>query len=325
MTPLHIGILGCATVAEYGMAAPARDGAPVRIVAVGSRSLEKAEAFAQRHGIPAAYGSYEAVLADPAVQAIYVPLPNGLHAHWAMAALRAGHHVLCEKPGAANAAEAERMAQAAREADRLLAEARHWTCHPLAHRLRELLDHGELGQIRHFEAALRVQRGLVRPDDVRLQADLAGGALLDEGFYPVSLAQFVMGQEPEHIAVSNLTTQGGVDTGMDIDLRYANGTTAHLRCAMMADDVQGLEQYIRIDGSAAQVHIDMPFTPAFGARFMLTRNGQATTEPVDPRSSWYFQVCDFAARVAAGERGADPLLVTHMRLLDRIAAVARQG
>ena len=161
-------------------AARARGGG-VELRAVAARDGERARAFAAKHGIPVVHTSYEALLADPEIDAIYNPLPNGLHGVWTMRALRAGKHVLCEKPFTANADEAREVAAVARETGRFVMEAFHWRYHPLAARMLEILASGELGELRHVEAHLCAP--LLNTKDIRYRLDLAGGAAMDMGCY----------------------------------------------------------------------------------------------------------------------------------------------
>src|SRR5262245_6154694 len=140
--PLRIGILGAARIAPMALVRPARDVPEARVLAVAARDRQRAERFAQRHGIPRVHPSYQALLDDPEIDAVYIPLPNGLHCEWSVRALEAGKHVLCEKPIASNAVEATRMAEVAVKTGHVLVEAFHWRCHPLATRMREVLRSG---------------------------------------------------------------------------------------------------------------------------------------------------------------------------------------
>ncbi len=193
--PLRLGILGAARIAPAALIRPARAIADARVVAVAARDRDKAARFANKHGIDTVHGSYEALLADAGVDAIYNPLPNGLHGRWTRAALAAGKHVLCEKPFCANADEATEVAAAAAASGRVVMEAFHYRYHPLAARVREILDAHELGRLRHVETWLCFP--LPRFSDIRYNHALAGGALMDAGCYAVHLARFLGGEEPE--------------------------------------------------------------------------------------------------------------------------------
>src|SRR5687768_4333668 len=179
-------------IAPPAVIRPARSSTVAEVVAVAARSTERAKAFADKHGIARVHGSYEDLLADPAVDAVYNPLPNGLHGKWTLAALAAGKHVLCEKPFTANADEAAAVADAVRASGLVVMEAFHFRYHPLALRLPEVV--AELGELRHVDARLCFP--LPRFDDIRYSRALAGGALMDAGCYPVNLVR-LLGGEPE--------------------------------------------------------------------------------------------------------------------------------
>ena len=192
--PLRIGILGAAKVVPYALALPARKVPEVQVTAIAARDPKRARRFAALWRIPRVHQTYEALLADPEIDAVYIPLPNGLHAEWTIRALRAGKHVLCEKPFCANAAEAEEMARVAQETGLVLSEAFAYRHHPLAARMRKIVQSGELGRIQHIEA--RFQFMLMNPFNVRWRYELAGGALMDAGCYPLNMVRFLMGEEP---------------------------------------------------------------------------------------------------------------------------------
>ena len=195
MATVRIGILGAARIAPGGMIKPARNNDEAEVRAVAARDRSRAEAFASKHGIPTVHDSYAALLADPEIDAIYNPLPNGLHAEWTIAALEAGKHVLCEKPFTANATEAEAVAAVAARTGLVVMEAFHYRYHPLAQRMREIVESGELGTIRRVETALCFP--LPKFSDIRYQYDLAGGATMDVGSYTVHLARLLGCEEPE--------------------------------------------------------------------------------------------------------------------------------
>src|SRR5690349_2634228 len=212
-SPIRIGVLGAAAIVPMALTNPARSVPEAKIVAIAARDPKRAEAFARRHRIPRVHHTYSDLLNDPEIEAIYNPLPNSLHAPWTIRALEAGKHVLCEKPFAANAAEAEEMARAAERSGRVLMEAFHWRYHPLFARARAILDAGEIGPVRHLEAHFCIPLPL--PNDIRFRKDLAGGALMDTGCYTVSVLRHLSGGEPEVIAARGWWTRGGVDRAME--------------------------------------------------------------------------------------------------------------
>src|SRR5580700_3009835 len=179
MPPIRIGVLGAARIAPAALIRPARHVDGAEVVSVAARDPAKASAFAAKHHIPRVAGSYEELVADPGIDAVYNPLPNGLHGRWTMAALAAGKHVLCEKPFTANAEEARAVEAAHRPSGVVLMEAFHYRYHPLFARVRELIASGNVGTVRHIEAALCFP--LFSAKDIRWDPALAGGATMDAG------------------------------------------------------------------------------------------------------------------------------------------------
>lgn len=229
-SPLRLGILGCANIAKQF----ARDVSgcdEVRLVAVASREADKAQAFAAQFGIPRAHGSYEALLADPQVEAVYIPLPNHLHAPWAIRAAEAGKHVLCEKPLTLGLADARAMFDAARRHGVMLLEAYPWYFQPQTGDMLALLHGGAIGEVRSVQASFgfTLAQGT---GNIRWQPGMGGGALLDAGSYPLSLIRLVMGRSPVRVLADARWADSGVDVGMTALLRYADGRQASLSCAM---------------------------------------------------------------------------------------------
>jgi len=229
-TPLRLGILGCANIAKQ-FARDVAESPLVSIQAVASRDLNKAQQFAQTFGIARAHGSYEAMLADSALDAIYIPLPNSLHAEWAIRAMQAGKHVLCEKPLALNLAEVTRMFEVARKQGVMLLESYPYWFQPQTRDLLACLSDDTMGQVRSMQASFGFTLG--NPDDnIRMKPDLGGGALLDAGSYPISLIRLVMGCAPERVMAHANWAATGVDIRMMATLFYADGRCAQMSCAM---------------------------------------------------------------------------------------------
>jgi predicted dehydrogenase len=229
-TPLRLGILGCANIAKQF----ARDvnGSPlVSIQAVASRDLAKAQAFAKNFDITRAHGSYEALLADSALDAIYIPLPNSLHAEWAIRAMQAGKHVLCEKPLALNLAEVTRMFEVARQHGVMLLESYPYWFQPQTRDLLASLSHDKIGEVRSVQASFGFTVGNTNTN-IRMKPDLGGGALLDAGSYPLSLIRLVMGCAPERVMAHATWADTGVDISLMATLFYADGRRAQMSCAM---------------------------------------------------------------------------------------------
>jgi D-xylose 1-dehydrogenase (NADP+, D-xylono-1,5-lactone-forming) len=224
---LRWGILSTANITDKLL----ESGTDQHFVAVGSRDLARAEAFAAEKGIERAHGSYEALLADPDVDAIYNPLPNALHVEWSVNALEAGKHVLCEKPLSRHPEDVDRAFDVAEREGRVLAEAFMWRHHPQVARARELLEGGEIGELRVIRAHFAFRTA--NHDDIRLQASLEGGGLMDVGCYCVSGCRAMVGAEPERaFADFRPGGHGGVDVALVATLRFPGDVLAHFDCGV---------------------------------------------------------------------------------------------
>jgi D-xylose 1-dehydrogenase (NADP+, D-xylono-1,5-lactone-forming) len=226
--PLSLGVLGTAAIAR-DFAAGVRDSTSVSIVAVASRSLEKAQAFAASYGIPKALGSYEALLADPQVDAIYIPLPNSMHAEWALRAIAAGKHVLCEKPLATSPAQAREMFQAAKQRGVYLVEAYPYLAQPQTRKLRELLRERVIGDLQLIQAHFGFTVGSLSA--IRLDPALGGGALMDAGCYPVSLVRIIAGERPTRVHAVARWGDTNVDRSLVATLEFSSGLLAQVSCS----------------------------------------------------------------------------------------------
>ena len=224
------GILGPGYIATRFMG-HAGEAASARVVAVGSRTRERAAAFAATFGIARAYGSYEALLDDPAVDAVYICVPNSLHHHWTVRALAAGKHVLCEKPYSRHPAQVVEAFDAAATAGCVLMEAYMWRHTPQARRFLELLP--EVGTLQAIRATFSFRIG--NPPDVRLQADLDGGSLMDVGCYAVSGARLVAGSEPARVLGEQTLAPSGVDMTFAGLLRFRAGVMATISSGFTSD------------------------------------------------------------------------------------------
>ncbi len=319
--PLRFGILGAARIAPMALIKPARQVAEAQVLAVAARDTEKARAFAHKHGIPRVHESYDALLADPEIDAIYNPLPNGLHCEWTIKALRAGKHVLCEKPIASNADEAQQMADAARETGRALVEAFHWRYHPLAARVKEIIASGAIGAPRHYEAALAFPIGFAR-NDIRWRLDLAGGALMDAGCYTVSMVRQMAESEPSVESAQALLWAPQVDRRMEATLRFADGRSAAILASMWSRTL--LRMSLRITGERGEVRVFNPIAPQFYNRVTVRTPSGKTSERVAGEATYTCQLRAFVDHVRSGTpvpTGADDG-VANMRVIDAIYRAA---
>jgi predicted dehydrogenase len=320
MATLRIGTLGAARITPNALIKPARNNTEAEVVAVAARDRSKAEAYAAKHGIPKVHGSYEDVIADPEIDAIYNPLPNGLHAEWTIAALEAGKHVLCEKPFTANAKEAEDVAATATRTGLVVMEAFHYRYHPLAARMREVVESGELGTIKRVETALCFP--LPKFSDIRYQYNLAGGATMDVGTYTVHVARLLGGEEPEVVsAVAKLRTPD-VDRAMRAELSFPSGHTGRVTCSMWSSRV--INTSARVTGDRGELRVINWTAPQLWSRFRVKADGKARTEKFTRRPTYEFQLDAFCNAVLRNEPTLTPPVdsIANMRVLDAIYVAA---
>ncbi|MBS1847667.1 MAG: Gfo/Idh/MocA family oxidoreductase [Actinobacteria bacterium] len=298
---IRIGILGAARIAPAAVVAPARRVDGVAITAIAARDRTRAEAFAARHGIAEVHDDYAALVDDPELDAVYIPLPNGLHGAWTERAIAAGKHVLCEKPFTANADEARRIADVARTSDRIVMEAFHWRYHSMNTGLLEQVAAGAFGDITGVSASFCFP--LVDRHDIRWSRRLAGGSLMDAGCYPVNMVRAVMAAagagEPEVVDARAAFTSGGVDRALRGTLRWANGTEAKIRCGMF-DPFHPVDIHLRVTGTKGSAFVLNPLAPQlFGAT--LTRiGGRTRLVRAARRASYTFQMERFRDAIRDG-------------------------
>jgi predicted dehydrogenase len=301
MEKIRFGVLGAAKIAPAALIRPARSDPRVEVVAVAARDRERAEVFASKHRIPRVLSSYEELVADPDVDAVYIPLPNGMHGTWMLQAIEAGKHVLCEKPFTANAAEARLVAGAAAAApDVVVMEAFHWRYHRMAARLLEISTAGAtgpIGEVMHVEA--RICFPLVDRRDIRYRLDLAGGALMDAGCYAVNIVRTLAGAEPEVLGASALLMSPGVDRSFAGRLVFPGGVTGAVTASMLSRRLLSIKVLVR--GTRGKLVAFNPLRPkAFGSITIKRDNGQRIVE-YPPRTGTYgHQLAAFAAAVVDG-------------------------
>ena len=325
MDLLRIGTLGSSRISLPALIEPAASVAEVTVAAVAARDKLRADAFALRHGIPAAYGSYEALLADPDIDAIYNPLPNSLHGPWTLQAIAAGKHVLCEKPFASNADEAAQVADAAAASGLVVMEAMHYRYHPLTRRLSELV--AELGPVQHLQCWTSF--AIADPDDIRYDFDLGGGALMDGGCYAIDCLRLLgasEGQSEPSVTAAladpcppapGRGPEAVADRSMAVRLAFPGGATGWFESSFTRDgEFRADVHAICRDG---QVRLENFIFPHKG-RLVATRNGSVVADEQGGGDSTYVgQLRAFAAAIAAGD-GPVPTSAAHavvtMRLID---------
>lgn len=247
---IRFGILGAANIAPAALIKPALSHPEVVVYAVAARSLEKARAYARKYAIEKAYGgpnAYQELLDDPSVDAVYNPLPNALHYEWTMKALHAGKHVLLEKPSTDTAEETREMFEYARSQGLVLLEAFHYRFHPAIHRVKAILDSGELGSIKHAEAAMKLGKGFVPDDDIRFRYELGGGIMMDMGCYTLHCLRYLFGANPLEVlsaTADTMPTSDGspskIDAGTTATFAFPGDATGTATCHMRVPPTLGI-------------------------------------------------------------------------------------
>lgn len=297
--PLRIGILGASRISPTSIVEPAKlTGA--RLVAVAARDRNRAQDFANRHGVERVLGSYEDLVNDPEIEGVYNPLANSLHAHWNLAAIAAGKHVLSEKPFAANTAEAREVRDAGKRAGVHVVDGFHYLYHPVTKRLYELVASKELGELQRVETTVTIPPP--PPEDPRWSLPLAGGALMDLGCYSLHAIRAMAplaGGNPTLIDARGAERTGlpGVDEWVDAELVYPSGITATARCNMNGPRIEMTYRAIGSRGQATVANFILPHTD--DSLEVRTTDGERI-EHLGTRSSYTYQLEAFAALIRHG-------------------------
>ncbi|MFC5790260.1 Gfo/Idh/MocA family protein [Agromyces tardus] len=265
---LRVGILGAGGIAERAMVEPARDVDGVEVVAIGARDPQRAAAFAERLNLPVA-GDYDTVLSHPDIDLVYLALPPVVHAEWAVRALEAGKHVLCEKPLSANEAGARRIAEVAAANGRRAFVGFHYRLHGFTQRLLEVIASGVLGTVRDVEIDFSIPHFVVKPGNIRLDGDLAGGAVMDVGCYAADLLRAAWG-EPEVVSATAqlYADDPRIDLQTDAVLQLPGGVPARVRSSFIGDDTGSMS--LRVVGSDASLEATSVIVPQWGAALTVT-------------------------------------------------------
>lgn len=314
------GVLGYARIAQNSVMPAIQRSCNGRVRAIASRDEHKLTQARQDFDIPKTYSRYEDLLADPEIQAVYIPLPNALHCPWTIAALEAGKHVLCEKPLGLDAKEVRRMADAARANDRLLMEAFMYRYSDRTRQLEAILASGQLGKIRHVNASFRFN--LASQDPTRLDPALGGGALYDVGCYPINLLGLITGGKKPVSCQVEATLENGADTNLSALLHYEDGLIAAIHCGFNAHPFISAE----IVGTEAALIVPHTFLD-LGGEIQLIKNQEVRTIPVAESNRYLEQVEDFSAAILEGRSpklGLDES-IRNMEIIDLIYARLRAG
>nr|GAT50980.1 predicted protein [Mycena chlorophos] len=295
-TPLRFGILGAANIAPDALIKPVKSHPEAVVYAVAARSKDRAAAFAKTHRIEKVYGSYQELLDDPNVDCIYNPLPNGLHYEWTMKALAAGKHVLLEKPASNTAEEARAMFELAEQKNVVLLEAFHYRFHPAVARIKEIVESGEIGQVKAVKTSLKVS-GFMKAGDIRFNYALGGGALMDMGCYTINAMRHFSGQEPTSVtsATHQLVTKAlagpgvtdfeRVDKSADVTFALSGGAVGTISCDLDMPARLGLipklpDLNATITGDKGEIKVVNYIMPTLYHSITVKSNGKERVEKV---------------------------------------------
>ena len=298
MRKVRWGVLGTADIAR-GQTIPGMQQAEhVELYAIAGRKTEKARSYQESFGFRKAYGSYDELLADPEVEAVYIPLPNDLHCEWTIRALKAKKHVLCEKPLAVSEAQVEKMFQAAEENGVLLMEAFAYLHSPFVQAVKAELESGTIGDIRYYESAFITDR---RPDtDIRLRRETYGGAMYDLGCYPLSMALWMLGKEPDEVLASAQFSEKKIDLFTAAFLLYGGGTVVKLDCGMVLP--AGRLDRFRVFGTRGEIVSPMEFNQCGEIPYTVIRNGVEETKTVAVPNNYMLETEQLSRCVLYGEK-----------------------
>lgn len=320
---LRWGIMGCAQIATGSVMPAIQESETGVIRAVASRGLEKSSSVAAGFGIEQAYGSYEELLADPEVDAVYIPLPNHLHCEWVIRAAEAGKHVLCEKPIALNSREAAEMVEACRKAGVHLAEAYMYRHHPRIAELQEIIASGEIGELRSIRGTF-TYNDAEDTSNIRFKSAWGGGSLYDVGCYPLTAARLLFGAEPEAVTVQAMFSpeHDNVDMMASGLVEFPGGRGLIFDCGMWAYNRQLLE----VLGTEGRIEVPMPFNARFDdAEFFVYGSGEPRRVEAFGANPYVQQADHFATAVFTGKpwiAAEDPVL--NMKLIESCLESARR-
>ncbi len=321
MDKVKWGVMGTAGIAQGQTIPGMTEAQNCRLYAVAGRDPAKAESFRERFGFEKAYGSYEELLNDPAVEAVYIPLPNTLHYEWAKKALQHGKHVLCEKPLTPTVREAEDLFRTAEENHVLLMEAFAYLHSPLIAAIKNEIDSGTVGEIRYMESQF------VTSDydlgNIRMRRESAGGCLYDLGCYTTSMVGWMTGKEPDAVKAIAAFSPEGVDVLTDAILTYGNGMKAFINCGMVLKT--GADKRIdqlRIEGTAGSIRSTAEFNGCGDLTYTVFRDDRTEVKHVRALQNYRLEVEQFVRCIRNGESPhvTKEFTLSNLRTLERILA-----
>lgn len=317
MNKIRFGILSTANIGRKYVTPAMQLAERCEIVAVASRNLENAESYASDFDIPKAYGSYEKLLADPDVDAVYIPLPNHLHVEWSIKSLQAGKHVLCEKPIGMDEQDAKKLLAESRKYPHLkVMEAFMYRHHPRWKRVVEIAQSGNFGEIKAIHTLFTYYND--EPDNYRNSVEMGGGGLMDVGCYSISVARLIYGREPKSASgISEFDPEFNVDRLTSGLLDFETGTSV-FTCSTQCHK----DQYVKIYGTQGKIELDWPFNPDFSKPTVLKANidGIDITEEFEPCNHFTLQGDAFAEAILENKPAPISLAdsIGNMKVIDSV-------
>lgn len=317
---LNWGLLSTARI-NRALIPPLRASDRNRLLAVGSRAQHSADRYAKEWNIPRAHGSYEALLADPEIDVIYNPLPNHLHAEWTIKAVKAGKHVLCEKPLALTVDEVDAIKAAAQAHGRVVAEAFMYRHHPQTHKVQELIQSGSIGTLKLMRGSFTYV--LSNQADVRLDSAMGGGSIWDVGCYPISYSLAVVGENPLEVFGWQVTGATGIDDTFVGQMRFANDIYAQFDSSFSTP----FQTFMEIVGTEGTLTIPKPFKPVYNEVAHLTRGDHTETLEMPGQELYIGEVEDMADAILLGRESRISLDQSraHVAVITALLESARSG
>ena len=318
MKNVQWGVLGTAGIARSATIPAMKLADNCDLYAIAGRNPEKVREFQEAFGFKKGYCGFDELIADPQVEAVYIPLPNDLHMEWVIKALNAKKHVLCEKPLALSAAQEEEMFRAAEDNGVCLMEAFAYQHSPIVAAIKNELDSGAIGEIRYLESAFI--GGLPKPGDYRWRKEAGGGAVYDLGCYPVSMALSLLGSEPVEIAAAAQFCEQGIDLFAAMLLKFENGATANLYCGMLSG-TKRMDRF-HVLGTRGEIYSPVEFNQEGEIPYTVVRDGMAKTRVITVPNNYRLEVEQLGRCVRNGETPLVPREFSLMvsRTLDRVLA-----
>lgn len=318
MSEIGIGLLGAARITKKAIVDPVQVTPNCHLAVISARDLNRAEAYANAHGVGQAVATYTDVVTSPDVDLVYNPLPINLHAEWTIKALQAGKDVLCEKPFAMNVDEAQAMVDAASASGKRLIEAFHYRYHPAFETCLSWLAADEIGEVKELRAAFDVE---IKDNgtEIRHRVETGGGAMMDLGCYPLHWALTVMGEAPREVDATATLTPTGVDETLKADLAFASGATAHLTTSMAPGTPFRAE--MTLIGSKGEITFTNPLAPHAGGR-LRTSSGREAEVSTIPTYTWQLAAVLKAIQLGTAVPTEGEMILRQQAALDAVYEAA---